>query len=51
MFSSDYPHWDNDNPHMVLTGFPREMKEKIMAKNASELYGLKEKVSVGGAVK
>lgn len=41
MFSSDYPHWDFDNPQMVLSPFPKEMREKIKAKNAIELYGLK----------
>lgn len=46
MFSSDYPHWDNDNPQIALAAFPREMKEKIFAKNAIELYGLYEKPGV-----
>ena len=40
MFSSDYPHWDFDNPSMVLGPFPKVMREKIKAKNAIELYGL-----------
>lgn len=49
MFSSDYPHWDFDNPQMALAPFPREMRKKIMADNAIELYGLKEKAFVAGA--
>lgn len=28
MFSSDYPHWDFDNPKMALASFPRELREK-----------------------
>lgn len=42
MFSSDYPHWDFDNPKMVLQPFPKEMRRKIMVDNAAELYGLHE---------
>ncbi|WP_367875046.1 amidohydrolase family protein [Luteolibacter sp. Populi] len=41
MFSSDYPHWDNDSP---LRAFPKklpeDLKERIFWKNAAELYGL-----------
>lgn len=51
MFSSDYAHWDNDNPKIALAPFPRDMREKIAAKNAMKLYGLKEKALVGGEVR
>lgn len=40
MFSSDYPHWDFDNPKMALPPLKGELKERIMWKNAAELYGL-----------
>jgi predicted TIM-barrel fold metal-dependent hydrolase len=40
MFSSDYPHWDNDNPMMALPKMPKEMKKRILAGTAAELYGL-----------
>ncbi|WP_127588829.1 amidohydrolase family protein [Paenibacillus koleovorans] len=40
LFSSDYPHWDNDNPRMALPRMPKEMKQRILAGNAAELYGL-----------
>lgn len=40
MFSSDYPHWDNDNPRMTLPRMPKEMKKRILAGTAAELYGL-----------
>ncbi len=40
MFSSDYPHWDFDNPKMALPPLPKELKPRIMADNAAELYGL-----------
>lgn len=42
MFSSDYPHWDFDNPSMVLGPFPKVMREKIKAQNAIKLYGLEQ---------
>lgn len=44
MYSSDYPHWDFDNPKIALAPFPKDMKEKMMARNAMELYGLYETV-------
>lgn len=40
MFSSDYPHWDFDNPKMALPPLKGELKERILWKNAAELYGL-----------
>jgi predicted TIM-barrel fold metal-dependent hydrolase len=43
MFSSDYPHWDFDNPKVVLPPMPREMKARIMHGTAMELYGLEPK--------
>lgn len=39
MYSSDYPHWDFDHPARALTGVPREMRSRIMAGSARELYG------------
>lgn len=40
MFSSDYPHWDFDNPTRMLTQLPADMKERIFSENARALYGL-----------
>lgn len=40
LFSSDYPHWDFDNPFQVFRGFPKKVQEKIFYENAAELYGL-----------
>jgi predicted TIM-barrel fold metal-dependent hydrolase len=42
MFSTDYPHWDFDNPKVVLNALPKTMRQNIMAGNASKLYGLYE---------
>ena len=39
LFSSDYPHWDFDNPHHVLNALPATMRERILYTNAVEFYG------------
>jgi uncharacterized protein len=42
MFSSDYPHWDNDNPtHNALNHLPDELRRRILWETAAECYGLK----------
>jgi predicted TIM-barrel fold metal-dependent hydrolase len=38
MFSSDYPHWDNDSPHHGLPKLSAELEERIYFQNAFELY-------------
>jgi uncharacterized protein len=38
LFSSDYPHWDFDDPHLMR--FPPAWKDKILDGNARELYRL-----------
>lgn len=48
MFSSDYPHWDFDNPKVALNGLPRDMKERILGTNAGELYRLQPLATGGG---
>jgi predicted TIM-barrel fold metal-dependent hydrolase len=40
LYSSDYPHWDFDPPQVATAPFPRDIKEKIAAKNAIKVYGL-----------
>jgi len=40
LFSSDYPHWDFDNPKVVLPAVPADWKEKILWRNAAALYHL-----------
>jgi uncharacterized protein len=40
MFSSDYPHWDNDNPRMLFRRLDPEVRARIMGGTAAELYGL-----------
>ncbi len=39
VFSSDYPHWDYDNPHRALSGLPADLLQKICVENPRKLYG------------
>lgn len=39
LFSSDYPHWDFDDPTRALKLLPEPMRERIRGANAVELYG------------
>ena len=42
MFATDYPHWDFDAPDRAIpSSIKGELREKIMWKNAAQLYGLK----------
>lgn len=41
LFSSDYPHWDFDDPTQILRRLPKEKKRKIFSENARQLFGLK----------
>ena len=40
MFSSDYPHWDNDSPIRALPRLDDDLKQAILWGNAAELYHL-----------
>lgn len=42
LFSTDYPHWDFDEPSFVLSKLKlsREKQQRIFSGNARELYGL-----------
>jgi predicted TIM-barrel fold metal-dependent hydrolase len=39
MFSSDYPHWDFDDPRHALTALPAEIRRRVSVDNAVETYG------------
>ncbi|ULL16152.1 amidohydrolase [Paenibacillus sp. H1-7] len=41
LFSSDYPHWDFDDPTKILQRLPLEKKRKIFSENAKQLFKLK----------
>lgn len=40
IFSTDYPHWDNDFPETTFTRLPEDLKQKIFYDNAAELFNL-----------
>lgn len=39
MFSSDYPHWDFDDPKHALATLPTAVQARVRAQNAAETYG------------
>ena len=39
LFSTDYPHWDNDDPFKVFTELPLDLKRRIYSENALETFG------------
>lgn len=39
MFSSDYPHWDFDDPKRALKDLPHDVRESVFARTALETYG------------
>lgn len=39
LLSSDYPHWDGDNPKLLFAGFPEDLKRRIFQENALETFG------------
>ena len=40
LFSSDYPHWDFDDPKQVFGRLPAGVRQRVFRDNAVELYGL-----------
>jgi predicted TIM-barrel fold metal-dependent hydrolase len=39
LFSSDYPHWDFDNPAVALNRLPEAIRDRVRGRNAAELFG------------
>jgi uncharacterized protein len=39
LFSSDYPHWDFDDPMNALNVVPIDIRQRVRADNALETYG------------
>jgi predicted TIM-barrel fold metal-dependent hydrolase len=41
MYGSSYPHWSTSGPDDVVDGLDPEQREKVLWRNASELYRLR----------
>jgi uncharacterized protein len=41
LFSTDYPHWDNDFPKQTLTRLSPEMRRRVFFESAAEVFRLK----------
>jgi len=39
LFSSDYPHWDGDEPKHVFGSFPEALRQRVFRDNALETFG------------
>ena len=39
LFSSDYPHWDFDDPRRALKDLPEEIRDRVYFENAVETFG------------
>lgn len=40
LFSTDYPHWDYDNPDQVFRRVPERIRQRVFCENALELFDL-----------
>jgi predicted TIM-barrel fold metal-dependent hydrolase len=40
MFSTDYPHYDADDPAWIAPRLPAAQRDRILFENAIEFYGL-----------
>lgn len=38
LFSTDYPHWDNDMPDQVLRGLRGDTRERVFGGNAADVF-------------
>jgi predicted TIM-barrel fold metal-dependent hydrolase len=38
MFSSDFPHWDNDFPQRAFAGVPEPLRTRILHDNAAAFF-------------
>jgi predicted TIM-barrel fold metal-dependent hydrolase len=39
LFSSDYPHWDFDDPKIALRNVDKSLRRRICVDNAWSLFG------------
>lgn len=48
MFGSSYPHWQLNEP-AIPSAFSTEQRDKLLWRNAAELYGLQELFANSGS--
>ena len=46
MFSSDFPHWDAEDPRYALRSMPEQLKERILFRNAADTFRLPRELEV-----
>jgi predicted TIM-barrel fold metal-dependent hydrolase len=39
LFSSDYPHYDTDDPEFIIKRIPEQMRERVCYRNAVDTFG------------
>jgi len=44
MFGSSYPHWHTSDPYTLPAGWTGEQRDKVLYRNAAQLYGLEQSV-------
>jgi predicted TIM-barrel fold metal-dependent hydrolase len=49
IYSSDYPHFDADDPDVIAQRLPVEWRDRIFFDNAHELYRIDERLRLAGA--
>ncbi|MQA93069.1 MAG: amidohydrolase family protein, partial [Gemmatimonas sp.] len=47
MYSSDYPHWDFDNPRVSLPPLAKTTRGKILYETAAAVYGIDVSAPIG----
>jgi predicted TIM-barrel fold metal-dependent hydrolase len=40
MFSSDYPHWDSDDPTRIVRVMPPDLRDRVFFETAAETFGI-----------
>jgi predicted TIM-barrel fold metal-dependent hydrolase len=40
MYGSAYPHWSTSAPDAAVAGLSNDKREKLLWRNASDLYGI-----------
>jgi uncharacterized protein len=47
MYGSSYPHWSTASPEDAAAGLDTDQRDRVLWRNASELYGLEAPIDAG----